>query len=109
MSYGSRRSCSFSSVLPLRSGFHDDRHLEYYGGGISVRCGSKMVKKNNKRLKMVKGLCKELTMLSKMEFDGDEVVGSVGEAEGTRAAVSPFSRYSLFVRLCFRVYTENTI
>ncbi|PKI43066.1 hypothetical protein CRG98_036545 [Punica granatum] len=70
--------------VSMRCGFRDDGHVKYYIEG--ARCGSgggkveKEAEKNaKKKLKLVKGLYKELYMFSRMGFGMDESAG-----EGTR-------------------------
>ncbi|KAL5981686.1 hypothetical protein ACLOJK_015749 [Asimina triloba] len=102
---GSRRSCKLSvanfaqgSTAPSRNGrfsrvcmFSDDGHSRYYASAIiSPTCGGKKKEKEKcseakeikKRMKLIKGLSKDLSAFSGMGFGIETVEGLTGEVKG---------------------------
>lgn len=75
--------------------FRDEGHVKYYSEG--ARCGGGNVEKSaKKKLKLVKGLYKELSMFSRMGFGIDEGSGLVGELHEKQISVC-----RRFLNLCF--------
>lgn len=76
----------------MSSVFRDDRHARHYNEGGNCRGGGKVekeVKKSAKeKLKVVKGLHKELSRFSQMGFGIEQGKGLVGELQGKWISVS---------------------
>ncbi|XP_068660484.1 diacylglycerol O-acyltransferase 3-like [Aristolochia californica] len=83
-SLGVSRGCEASAGFAVSSAFPDDGHMRNYGSPI---CGGKKEKKEEskaikKKLKLLKGLKKDLSAFSGIGFGLEEDAGMVGEVKG---------------------------
>lgn len=71
---------SHPATVRISNGFKDEGHLRYYASSTPARCGPK--KEEKRKLKLVKGLEKDLSALYSIGFGLDKGEGVSGEVKG---------------------------
>lgn len=96
--------------VKMGDGFKDQGHLRYYASSTS-RCGLK--KEEKRRMKLVKGLEKDLSALYSMGFGVERGEGIAGEVKDQIMSVSFFnlSVFGLvkFLIFCFLINLRRSI